>query len=90
MPGLNGTGPFGQGQMTGRGFGRCRFIQARPEPAMSPIEAPESAEHAAAQSGEMQNKTGAQAPFYGAGHGGIPYGCGRGRVFAGGRRRCGW
>ncbi|MDD5024039.1 MAG: DUF5320 family protein [Methanoregula sp.] len=24
MPGLNGTGPLGRGQVSGRGFGRCR------------------------------------------------------------------
>ena len=86
MPGLNGTGPFGQGPRTSRGFGRCRCTPAWPEPAMSPMQAPEGAEHAATQSGETQNKTGAQAPFYGAGRGGIPYGCRGGRVFAGGRR----
>ena len=25
MPGMDGTGPLGQGPMTGRGFGRCRW-----------------------------------------------------------------
>jgi len=27
MPGLNGTGPLGQGALTGRGFGNCRATQ---------------------------------------------------------------
>ena len=29
MPGLNGTGPRGQGQMTGRGMGQCNGTQRR-------------------------------------------------------------
>lgn len=31
MPGMDGTGPLGQGPLTGRGFGRCRWRFA-PQP----------------------------------------------------------
>ena len=30
MPRLDGTGPFGQGPMTGRGMGRCARFPGRP------------------------------------------------------------
>ena len=32
MPGMDGTGPLGQGPMTGRGFGRCRWRFTRTQP----------------------------------------------------------
>jgi hypothetical protein len=81
MPGLNGTGPFGRGQMTGRKSGRCGFGPVPPEFVPSSAKMPESS----VQSGKNQNQTLPQAQLYGTGHGGIPYGCGKGRVFGGGR-----
>lgn len=36
MPGMNGTGPLGQGPGTGRGMGRCGAARARREPAGRP------------------------------------------------------
>lgn len=55
MPGLDGTGPFGQGPMTGRGLGLCGGGARR------------------------------RAFAFGVGRAGIPWGCGRGRVWGGGR-----
>lgn len=57
MPRLDGTGPLGEGSMTGRGLGKCN-----PENTDAKV-------------------------IYGIGRGGIPYGCGRGRMFGGGRNR---
>ena len=82
MPGMDGNGPRGMGQMAGRGFGRCRVgpalqdnvpssVQVR-EDAVTPIEKPDHFP--------------SQPLRCGAGRGGSPFGCGRGRVFAGGRR----
>ena len=81
MPGLNGTGPHGRGLMTGRGFGRCRTIDAPAQESAVPVQkANEGSEPAIAQ-GSVQN-----IPVYGRGQGGIPCGCGRGNGFGGGRR----
>lgn len=55
MPGLDGTGPLGQGPMTGRGLGLCGGTARR------------------------------RSFVFGAGCGGIPWGCGRGRVWGGGK-----
>lgn len=57
MPRFDGTGPLGQGSMTGRGLGKC-----------NPANTDEKV-------------------IYGVGRGGIPYGCGQGRMFGGGRNR---
>ncbi len=59
MPRFDGTGPLGQGSMTGRGLGKC-----------NPANTDENV-------------------IYGVGRGGIPYGCGQGRMFGGGRNRFG-
>lgn len=59
MPRLDGTGPPGEGSMTGRGLGKC--IAANTD----------------------------ENVIYGVGRGEIPYGCGRGRMFGGGRNRFG-
>ena len=80
MPGLNGTGPFGRGLITGRRFGRCRTIDAPVQESSVPMQkANEESEPAIAQ-GSEQN-----IPVYGCGRGGIPCGCGRGNGFGGGR-----
>jgi len=68
MPGFDGTGPMGQGPMTGRGRGFCAQ-RTTPAP--------------------IKNSPRFPAPnvVFGAGRGGIPWGCGRGRAFGGGRGR---
>ncbi|RLB64746.1 MAG: hypothetical protein DRH04_11200 [Deltaproteobacteria bacterium] len=75
MPGFDGTGPQGQGSMTGRAMGYC----ARPiaDPVYDrPMAGPQM--------------TG-QPVLYGVGRGGVPRGGGRGRAFGGGRgRSTGW
>lgn len=83
MPGLDGTGPRGMGSMTGRGFGKCQVVPGRTEVVPSTVQAPEGA----VQPGEYQGQFISQAPFYGAGRGGMPCGCGNGRRFGGGRGR---
>jgi len=80
MPRLDGTGPCGTGSMTGRGFGKCRVGPGRTEVVSSTVQAPEGA----VQPGEYQGQI-SQVPFYGAGRGGMPCGCGNGRRFGGGR-----
>ncbi len=77
MPGLNGTGPQGNGPMSGRGFGRSRMA---PVPAATAQPAPDENGPAMTQASEQN------IPIYGRGHGGIPCGCGRGFGFGGGRR----
>lgn len=81
MPGFNGTGPRGDGPMSGRGFGRCRTVDAEPaqESAVPVLKANAGSEPAISQ-GSAQN-----VPVYGHGRGGIPCGCGRGYGFGGGR-----
>ena len=71
MPGFDGTGPQGQGSMTGRAMGYC----ARPaagQAAGGPVAGPAVA---------------GQPVYYGVGRGGLPRGGGRGRAFGGGRGR---
>jgi hypothetical protein len=80
MPGFDGTGPFGQGPMTGRGFGRCRSEAgiAAGSPAYPTLKQVQESAQA-----QMERPL-----VYGRGRGGIPFGCGRGFGFGGGRRRC--
>ena len=81
MPGLNGTGPQGNGPMSGRGFGRCRMATA---PAQVPAA---TAQPAHDENGLAMTQASEQnIPVYGRGRGGIPCGCGRGFGFGGGRR----
>ncbi|MPL93462.1 hypothetical protein SDC9_39590 [bioreactor metagenome] len=80
MPGLDGTGPRGMGSMTGRGFGKCRGTGQT-----NGVVSIEQAPYGAVQPGESQTQSAVRAPFYGAGRGGIPCGCGNGRRFGGGR-----
>ena len=79
MPGMNGTGPQGNGPMSGRGFGRCRMAPDSTAPAE---QAPESRD---ALSQYPQQNT----PVFGRGRGGIPRGCGRRDGSGGGRLRQG-
>jgi hypothetical protein len=81
MPGFNGTGPMGQGPMTGGGRGFC----AMPYRGYTP--------YGYGFRTAYYPPTG-MCPSYGcvfgAGRGGLPWGGGRGRVFGGGggfRRR---
>jgi hypothetical protein len=81
MPGLNGTGPLGRGLMTGRGFGRCRTIDAPAQESAVPMQKANEGTEPAITQGSVEN-----IPVYGCGRGGIPCGCGRGNGFGGGRR----
>jgi hypothetical protein len=76
MPGFDGTGPMGQGPMTGGGRGFCAIPSRDYGPYGYGMRAtcdPPSGMH----------------PFYGsvfgAGRGGLPWGGSRGKVFGGGR-----
>ena len=71
MPGLNGTGPQGNGPNCGRRFGRCNIAVAA-QPAQDEMETMVSQD-------STQN-----IPVYGRGRGGVPCRCGRGFGF---RRR---
>jgi hypothetical protein len=76
MPGFDGTGPMGQGSMTGGGRGFCAMPYGGYRPYgygfQTPYYPPKG-----------------MYPFHGsvlgAGRGGLPWGGGRGRVFGGGR-----
>jgi len=81
MPGFDGTGPMGQGPMTGGGRGFCAMPYTGYGPYRHGFQAP------------YYPSTGMH-PFYsrpfcgsvfGAGRGGLPWGGGRGRCFGGGR-----
>lgn len=75
MPGFDGTGPQGQGAMTGRAMGYC----ARPATGQT-FTGPMAGQQVTGQPG-----------YYGVGRGGLPRGGGRGRAFGGGRgRSAGW
>ncbi|MDV4342819.1 DUF5320 domain-containing protein [Methanoculleus sp. YWC-01] len=77
MPGFDGTGPQGMGPMTGRRMGRC----------VLPPQPPAEGSPAGETNETTQQPPVQQQPVYGLGRGGIPYGCGRGRGFGGGRGR---
>ncbi|BBL69149.1 DUF5320 domain-containing protein [Methanoculleus chikugoensis] len=76
MPEFDGTGPRGMGPMAGRRMGRCVL------PPQPPAEG-----STAGETGEIAREAPVQQSVYSLGRGGIPYGCGRGRGFGGGRRR---
>ncbi|HOB17284.1 MAG TPA: DUF5320 domain-containing protein [Candidatus Methanoculleus thermohydrogenotrophicum] len=64
MPGFDGTGPMGQGPMTGGRFGYCHPATRRRWPPMWGCRIPYSPH---------------PGPVYGLGRGGMPRGGGRGR-----------
>jgi hypothetical protein len=75
MPGFDGTGPLGQGPMTGGGRGFCAMPYRAYGPYEYGVRAPYHSSHGKPFNG----------PIFGAGRGGLPWGGGRGRVFGGGR-----
>jgi len=81
MPGLNGTGPQGNGPMGGRRFGRCNSAPVPAEEISLPTQQVHDKSGAA-----ISQSSGKKIPVYGRGHGGIPCGCGRGFGFGGSRR----
>jgi hypothetical protein len=81
MPGLDGTGPHGRGLMTGRGFGRCRTIEAPAQESAAQVQQANERSEVETSKGSAQYNM-----VYGRGRGGVPCGCGRGRGFGGGRR----
>ncbi len=87
MPGFDRTGPLGRGSMTGRGFGYCRttYQSARQPVAPSGDSQTITTENVPVYQPPVQS----QAPIYGRGRGGIPYGGGRGCTFGGPRGRWG-
>jgi hypothetical protein len=84
MPGFNGTGPAGEGPMTGRRFGRCRPVDREAFTQPDQVQEPGAAQEG--QQAPQPQETVPPVPVYGVGRGGIPWGCGRGRNFGGGRR----
>ena len=74
--------------MTGRGFGRCHFGQARPDIATQGEPTQEKGAQPKEQAAEPSGEVGTRAPPYGGGCGGAPRGCGRG--FCGGRKPRWW
>lgn len=91
MPGFDGTSPIGRGPMTGRGFGYCRTGY---QPVRQPVEASTESQSATPENVPVyQPPVQGQAPVYGLGRGGVPYGGGRGFGCGGrgGRRgQCFW
>jgi hypothetical protein len=81
MPGFNGTGPQGNGPMSGREFGRCRTIDAPAQESAIPVQKANERSGPAISQGPAQN-----IPVYGRRRMGISCGCGRGYGFGGGIR----
>ena len=75
MPGFDGTGPMGQGPMTGGGRGFCAMSYRAYDPSGYGVRAPYHSSYGRPFGGLI----------VGAGRGGLPWGGGRGRVFGGGR-----
>ncbi|NLZ30119.1 MAG: DUF5320 family protein [Methanomicrobiales archaeon] len=88
MPGFDGTGPGGQGPMTGGGFGYCHPAAQRRWPPMRGYHAPYSP-----YPGPAYRRPGPGPVYgygYGPGWGGMPRGGGRGRGGFGRGRGRGW
>ncbi len=79
MPGFNGTGPNGQGPMTGGGRGFC----AQPQTGQAPQTPDQQGNQADIPQADIP--AGPGGVVYGLGRGGLPRGGGRGRCFGGGR-----
>jgi len=75
MPGFDGTGPRGMGPMAGGGRGFCAMPNMGYDPYGYGLRPPYS----------PFNRRPFYGPVFGAGHGGFPWGGGRGRCFGGGR-----
>jgi hypothetical protein len=82
MPGFDGTGPLGQGPMTGGGRGFCAMPNRAYGPSGYGVRAPY---HYPSFGPSPVYGYGGYGPVFGAGRGGLPWGGGRGRVFGGGR-----
>ena len=82
MPGFDGTGPLGQGPMTGGGRGFCAMPNRAYGPSGYGVRAPY---HYPSFGPSPVYGYGGYGPVLGAGRGGLPWGGGRGRVFGGGR-----
>jgi len=81
MPGFDGTGPMGQGPMTGGGRGFC----AMPYRAYGPYASGMRAPHYPSSSAYPFYGQPFYGTAFGAGRGGLPWGGGRGRCSGGGR-----
>jgi len=81
MPGFDGTGPMGQGPMTGGGRGFCAMPNRGYGPSGYSMQAP----YYPPSGGYPFYGRSFSGPVFGAGRGGLPWGGGRGRVFGGGR-----
>jgi len=81
MPGFDGTGPLGQGPMTGGGRGFC----AMPYRAYGPYEYGVRAPYYPPIGPHPSYGRPFNGPIFGAGRGGLPWSGGRGSVFGGGR-----
>lgn len=80
MPGLNRTGPQGNGPMSGRGLGRCRMVPVPAQELKTTARLVYHENEAALVQGSVPD-----VPAYGRRRGGIPCGCDRGFGFGGGR-----
>ncbi|MDO9549487.1 MAG: DUF5320 domain-containing protein [Methanoregula sp.] len=84
MPGLDGTGPQGNGPIIGREIGRCRRAPVLTQELAVASQPSHNENEPAISPGSAQ-----EVPVYGRGRGGIPRGCGNGFGFGGSRRPIG-
>jgi hypothetical protein len=81
MPGLDGTGPQGNGQIIGRGIGRCRRAPVLTQELTLASQPSQNENEPAISPGSAQ-----AVLVYGRGRGGVPCECGHGFGFGGNRR----